>query len=1327
MGRTTNTTGIGVRNGTAQLGGLSTQPIPFVLPSTYPVARPTSPVTAVVAPANVADALTNGRIPELVIPVNNVINGTMDVGVRELFPTRLTALQYQPTSDSPSLRIVQAQLSTQRSLNDETLSLAELGVENNQFQPVGPNGINKLRPEIISLMDYEPIYYGDSSTLNDVGVLMDVQYQARVLREQTFLQLLRGIQQSDQSQQLQNIQSEFATSFQRINSSANFYQNTITALESTKNGFDLKTIPAGLFDIQNFSSLTDFYETFMLFPRTAMEKFSGTKILMQFLFDVRSIAEGYSMNLLDLNDPDRQANGTAFNSPVAIDRTYNNRNGFSFTYDTIKSFNHPINASENQFFSRFVTSLPQSPDDRVKVLVNMLSKELRVSRGLGRSQVVADLRQKFGATTSDGSPFDNLIGGVGSSIFERVTGPGSLASLAVVNDVAGSAVLPFETKYIDINNTKKVYIPGGSYFVDSIVNVAGLSSFNLSPLRSYVENFATTTDNVVSIATNLFDYSEDVSSLSPGEVLKQMLQGISNSLSYLMSNTQRSGLEINTADAATAAIFRLSAADPTLKSMLFQYVLLNLLSLSNSRFFNNAIVEELDNNITNLSFVTVNGDFALPDLNQKNLIQPFLTVLGGSIQNRVAELVNQQTLNGTNSAQTRDRADGQTDGKMLIGFDTDITFGIPAALNQSRFMTNFNRFVVGLENSLGNEINNILDGTKKTRFNSLSVTSLILMAFESYLNLICRFVRVDFQASSYGQNFPDMIVDTNFNAHMHDSIGDVILEPGRALPVVQSDDNLKPGDERREQTQRSSRNPRTVAADFTYNQIREAAQETGSSTGDVYLGLMENEAILAGSHATAGSRHTNGSQLARRRVSQRMPSRNLIDAQTMDRSLDSIMNKLEQEDFALACALHILLVIKQRLKTTLDVATNYFSQQTLDSFLSVNGTNISDVGKNLTVAQVRLLLRQRDSYIKSLTSNTNQIQFIPTSPTDLNTKNVILSLLKKAPFRESSDARVRYRLLTVGVPSGFSKNLVERLNGSSINSTSFQQNKDFDLVYVKVYKRSIEFPQIVFKPRKFMFDLSLFSNGYTNLDVTESDSFDSVMRKISLIDYQNPTTPTEINLENITTNNRYSLIPTTSERRQMFENHVFSDVFAAYMQALTGMKMAESSFVNTTSETWKRLSRGATNNDLSPQFAELARRYLVSQRTSDIRSNPALRPLPDVSIQEMAISPNVDQGTKDTLKLLSFGNVAFKLESALAEMLSPKLFERVFTIPLDIDGFEIDYEATTATESGREFFQKDFIQDKLDNSLPQGVYKFKNRTMKDVVLEDFFVTMELVG
>lgn len=1329
MGRTTNTTGIGVRGGTAQLGGVSTQPTPFALPATFPVTRPTSPVTTIVAPTDIAEALTNGRVPELSIPLSHVVNGTMNSGVGELFPTRLTNLQYQSTTDSPALRVIAANLTNQRRPNEETLSVARLSVDNREFQSADPHGINRLRPEIIGLMDYEPIYFGDSSVLNDVGILMDVQYQARHLREQTFFQLMTGIQQTDQSQQLQGIQNDFAASFQRVNSSADFYRNTILALETTKNGFDLKTVPGNSFDLQNFKTLADFYESFMMFPKSALSSFSNTKILMQLLFDMRSIAEGYSMNLLNLTDPDRQVGGSAFTSPVAIDKSYNNRNGFSFTYDTIRSFNAPVNATDNQFFTRFNTALPQSPDDRIKILINMISKELRVSRGLGRDAVISDLRQKFAATTTNGSPFDNLIGGVGATIFEPVTGPGSLAGLTVLDNAGGAAVLPFETKYIDVNNTRKVYIPGSSFFVDSIINVPVLTSFNLAPLRTYVEQFVRTTDSAASVITNLFEFGEDISPLSPVELFKLFLHGISHGLTFLMSNTQRSGLQISTADAATVAVFRLAATDPALKSMLFQYAILNLMASSNSHFFADAVAEELENDIRNLDAVTVNTSYPLPDLRTPNTLQPFISNLGTLIQNRVVQLVNQQNLSHANNAQTRDRSGVLPDGRMRISFDVDITYGIPAALNQSHFLTSMMRFVAGLETLLGNETNNILDSTKRSRFNSVSMSTVVLMVFEVYTNLISRYVKVDFQVSAFGQNFPDMIVDTNFNAHMQSSIEDIISEPGAPLPVVIPDFGIgatKPDRSKPDSTQRLQRNQRDSSARHVYNQVQNAAQENGNSSSDVYNGLAQNEAILGGSRATAGSRYTNASQLARRGVTGHTNPEDLMDAHAMDRSLDSITTKLSQEDFAIACAMHILLVIKERLRTTLDVTTNYFTQQTLDSFARSNGTSLSDIGKNLTPAQVRLLLRQRDGYVRELTTNSNQLQFIPVSSTAPSTRSAILSLLGKAAFRESSEAGLRYRLLTVGIPSGFSKNLADRLTGTNLSLTSFQRNKESDLIYIKVYKRSLEFPQLVFKPKRFLFDLSLFPGGYANIDTRSTENFDSVLQRVTLLDYQNFANPSALTLESVVNSDKYSSIPDLGVRRSMFENHVVSDVLTSYIQALTTMKLTESTFVNTASSTWTRLSLGQAGTDLTPRFAELVRRYLISQRAREIRDNPALRPLPDQTIQEMLVNPSVDQGTKDTLKLLTFGNVAFKPENALAELLSPKLFERVFTIPLNVDDFEIDYQATTAPESGREFFEKDFFRTRLDDHAPTGTYRLKPRTLRDVVFEDYFVTIELM-
>jgi hypothetical protein len=1328
--RTTSTTGIGVRGGTAALGGLSVQPIPLVLPAAFPVTRPATPIAPAIAPPTIAADLIAGSTPQLRIPASSLGAGTMTAAISAILPAALNQVQFRPTSLIPPIRIISPILTRQRTPNQETLSLSQLTVRNNQFSPADPHGINKLRPELISVLDFEPIYSGDTLVLNDMGVLMDVQYQSRHLREQTFFQLMQGIQQSDQAQRLQNIQNSFTTNFRKVNDSADFYKNTIVAIETVKNGFDVKSIPSNNFDLFNFRTLRDFYETYMLFPRNVFDRFSGTKIVMQLLFDMRAIAEGYSMNLLHLTDPDRSAGGSAANSPVSIDKTYNVSSGLAFTYDTIRSFTQAVNASENQFFTRFNRTLPQAPDDRIKLLVNMVSKELRVSRGLGRTTVTNNLRQKFLATTTDGSPFDNLIGGVGTTIFEPVTGPNSVASLTLVNDNENSAVLPFETKYIDVNNSHKVYVPGSTFFVDSIINSATLTSFNINPLRGYVEKYVDTVDSVATLIANIFDYGEQPSALSPVGILKQLLSGISHGLTRLLANPQRAGETLSAAEAATAAVFRLAATDPTLKSMLFQFVILNFFHSANSTFFINAIADELGNDISNLDAVTIDTSHGLPNLRSRNELLSYVTALGISIQNRVSILVNQQAISqNNNSPQNRSRGADPATGRMIVGFDVDSTYGIPSALGQSNILTDFNSVIVGIETIFGNEINNFFDSSKRTRFNALSMSTLMLMLFEAYSNLIIRYVKSDFQTSDFGPNFPDMVVDTTFNAQMYDAMQGVIADPELPIPLLPPETNTSARPVLTTSTavtQRIQNSTATSAVRHVYDQVAPVAAATGNSTSDVHAGIAANSAVVGGAHATAGSRFTDATALALSGITQRINTQDLIDSQSIQQSISSIAFNLFQEDFSVACAMHCLLVIKQRLRTALDLANNYFTDQTLRGFAALNGTSLTDIGQNLTPTQVRVLLRQRDSYVRQLTNNTNQIQFIPASPTDVDTRSVILSLLGRGTFRETNDAGFRYRLMTVGIPSGFSKNLAERINSNNINSTAFQRNKAYEVVTVNVYKRSLEYPQVIFKPKKFIFDLALFCNGYSNLHIRPSENFDSVIQRITLLDYQNFTHPTTVDINNVVNSDKYSFIADPTVRRAMVENHIVSDILTGYIQALTTMKLDETTFVNRASTTWNNLSLGSQGTDLTPQFEELARKYLIAKRTADIRRNPALRPLPDIPIPSMLTSPLVDQSTKDTLKLLTFGNVAFKVENALADLLSPKLFERVFTIPVNVDDFEIDYAATTGPESGREFFQKEFFQRLLDPGAPRGTYRFKPRTHKDTVFEDYFVTIELV-
>jgi hypothetical protein len=73
--------------------------------------------------------------------------------------------------------------------------------------------------------------------------------------------------------------------------------------------------------------------------------------------------EGYSVSLFDLVDQDRATD----TSPITIDKTYTQTNGFSFSPSSVRSEVVSKKANKSDFFNQFMNSLPVNPDDRLVI------------------------------------------------------------------------------------------------------------------------------------------------------------------------------------------------------------------------------------------------------------------------------------------------------------------------------------------------------------------------------------------------------------------------------------------------------------------------------------------------------------------------------------------------------------------------------------------------------------------------------------------------------------------------------------------------------------------------------------------------------------------------------------------------------------------------------------------------------------------------------------------------------------------------------------------------------------------------------------------------
>ena len=104
-------------------------------------------------------------------------------------------------------------------------------------------------------------------------------------------------------------------------------------------------------------------------------------------------------------------------------------------------------------------------------------------------------------------------------------------------------------------------------------------------------------------------------------------------------------------------------------------------------------------------------------------------------------------------------------------------------------------------------------------------------------------------------------------------------------------------------------------------------------------------------------------------------------------------------------------------------------------------------------------------------------------------------------------------------------------------------------------------------------------------------------------------------------------------------------------------------------------------------------------------------------------NPDVDDDTKDTLRLLTYGSIVFEPNVLRQQVVSNKLFDRVFHIPVGIENYEIDEMLTNSTESGRMSLKQSFVQDNTVRT-SDGKLIMQTSGENDIIFNDFFVTIE---
>jgi len=1268
--------------------------------------------------------------------------------------------------------------------------------------------VSNLRPELLGSLDWIP---GKSNIghLTTVDQLIDVRWTMRQLLVENVEETIKKLKdnQGDQKEYDQVLQNYETFDLYQRNLMDDAY-GIVLSLELAKSALDIKDneealstavtkfvgekIP-GTTETDTDLSIRSLFVNSLGFSEDGYDKFSNSKIINQILSDLRFAVLRHSPMLISENNYDRQDDEDS----LTIDRVVVPRHrGYKL---------RPFNLRSPKFdpgvyskYSSFLAALPIDDEDRIKVLVMMLSRELTVSAGLG---MLANegLGKRFGAPNHNS--IGNALGIPKNNILEDVKADGSLADYVLINETKNGAardnrsILPFETR-VFVDKRGRRAVPGSIALVDNIIRFGDM--FNTDPYVTFAKGFEDTTNDAIDYIEKLLNLEDEEYKLQPQSIFSSVLTGLKNTVDDLTSSTSS-----DQEQAIYTSILNLSRTDQGLRHLVFRYLLeLRDVSdeletdsgedLTGSKAFAKKKREALEafrksqsrssatgREAAKMGAVTweeISKNLEIDALKARNLLRTArnpLSYTAMKIAKRVFELAEEFPA-GTVPSNTRDVV---TLGKEAV-YSTLMKASHKISGSNSAIAIIIN-LVREMEESAAalatrNEGEGVyLAESGKTLYNGWDEDAFFVILFEIFILLFSRHVESYLYRS--GQTLY-VIYDSAKNKSLIEAI-DLVVD-------------MKLSDSEGAQDSQ--------------------AEEVDSGSDEVAEGTLSQGAALT-------ELSDDGTE-------------SFTDLQTF-------MTELEQE----TKFIHHMNSVLQAISSTMSTSADQ-----LESFFGNNTGRIKDLGthslgkkflQSLSSQQL-LLLNAMRSRMKRRPEDGS---YLPATQTISAHEIAALRALLAEP-KLGGRTGDNIRVLPVGIPAGL---LASLRNPSytigSKESTELPEHRN--VVEINVYKRDLEYEDVIFKPKKFLYDISLFlmptAFGDINPDLTtrleevysqavfshfmpgtdsrqpeDVDSKDAVEERTS---------------SDITDSGLYEFLGSDGGT-SLLSNHIIDRLLRVYYGLLFGLEMDESTFMyddawldifvdgdaktllqlgeaNEATSWWVRngsvpvgnlilsttlegetLNKVVTSDDASAWMKERifssqakankfwsdtenARKYeagLATQGGKDIThhhhgkwdsktrrhgegandgdvrvdghhhthksrriasssTDSIQTPKRWGSSRKFRIPPLLSGNDLNSFRALASATL-FNSRGTLLKFMAPKLFDRVFMVPVEPDDFEIDIEATSENFGGNEFLDKDFFSEiSEDVQLEDGsiVKKLKPRRKGENYssFNDFFVTI----
>lgn len=1243
----------------------------------------------------------------------------------------------------------------------------------NKEDPVEALGISKERPEILAITDYSPIY--TNGRKNTHGLFMDLQFDVRSLKLEKLKDLMASLEATPSiAPTLERLKERYIKNITELDNQINFFRQIVGLLKTGEIYFDVRTslrttTRSTLLGNQS-KSMKDVLIEYFGYKESEIRQFSSTRLIGQYLRDYSFIVSQYTPNLLDKTDVQRpQLTDPAGTYAQSL---ANNQSDFYFSFEDYRSPLPEVkNFGEYQEFDQLIYKLPFKPEDRIKVLSSMISKEIRISCALSNYSFSNRILKEFGYYSyyESDHPIKSIVGESGTSVTDYVTEENSLMSLTQIITEGDVAVLPFERAIIKGKKGRK-FLPGQEYLIDSILeNGASLSTENLDNFTSKFKHKIEAQTGMVSEMLNLTDEKRTLFSNALFDKMSQGIAFISMAARFSRKDMQRM---------VPFALLSLADKDLKLKRQMFQLCTLmglkggqnktnpfftrlakkemrRLHSLSEVGYSRDRANNEFLGNSTEIKESSESSDSGVPNAGRVGIpwgkfLDQVQVTGNSSLRNGVVvdvaidilvELIARRVLAWLGTGQ---RVKLDTEHQLLS--KSQLITAIKKNLKPLKWISDLMGFIETEAEKLSISRSGIYYDSENycTVANKLSSSTLFAMVFELASSMFNRSLDANLVASNKRGS-----IYVKSNVSYNEAIGKFFGELSSSTPKnLQNSDNtflVKSWSG----SKMSTKNLKN------FNQYIEFARKA-----------------------------KHDSTLPTPTPWPRSDKREYGRIQELYTAMRNIKAKLIQEDFIILDVAEGLDPLAERLNNYSDLVKKFFNTKVGDNAkkieklkVDIEGGKISTMLKraqmNIAVNDMINLKSSVALTSESSSQKTNSIYYkgkkqtnskkgAPTNETEYpvffddtlippKAQQFVDDMLKGK--RLTSTYGLDTKIFSVGLPAGFADSLINYADLNTLYAKGGNNLQD-DIIKIKVYKKDVNFESIVFRPQEFLFEMDRFisKTAFTDLAAERISEYglsnttigEALTRKVS----PRFISAASEDVKTIENNPEYSFLD-FYQKRDLIQNHINDYLLQIYLQVFTGISFEEKTFpVETiqgadrfkdeTKEIFKRmieqysaelLGRPVTIEDMKAASRELSILLNKIERVSNQQSTPGGITVPVLPNADLGSSLELTEDLQSFVKTFKPGSLFTGGDAIKNKILTPKAFDRVFNFFLNPNDFVIDVKKTKETEAGRIELNGLFKEDLLFTRFGRGDFLFKKQrgVKKQVSFDQFFVTIETVG